>query len=301
MAENSLDISVVLPFYNAAATLSQAIESVLEQRGVPFELVLIDDGSSDGSPEIAARYASDPRVRLISHPNKGLSASLNIGVEQARADLIARMDADDVSLPGRLEHQVQYLRENPDVVLLGGQMVRLVGDERTTKSSFPVDHERIVSALLQGQHAISHPTVAFRKDAVLEVGGYWNEGLAEDWDLYLKLAEHGRLANLRDTVLDYRYHGSGINADSMRTVRTNIALAVENHRRRQAGLEEYTGAQFRAALTPGRRFRIAAESRSLSLYRASLAGHGVQSRALLACAAAAWPPFAWRRITQREG
>ncbi|MBJ7338664.1 glycosyltransferase [Mycolicibacterium sp.] len=295
------DVSVVLPAYNAAATLPAAAGSVLADDSVSLELIIVDDGSTDGTPAVVAELAHDPRVRVISRANKGLAASLNEGIAASSAPFIARMDADDVSAPGRFRAQVDHLLARPEVVLVGGQIRRVIDGAAESASHFPLDHEAIVAALLRGQHAMCHPSIMMRRSALDAVGGYWNHGVAEDWDLFLRLSDVGALANVDRHVLDYTFHSGGINATSMRQLRTNIGLAVRNHHRRARGLPELDPAGYADHLDVPDRLKIRAESLSLGLYRRSmLAGQSNRTAktVLLAGAALSWPPFALRRIRE---
>jgi glycosyltransferase involved in cell wall biosynthesis len=292
-------VGVVLPAYNAATTVTAAARSVLDGDSTALELIIVDDGSTDGTRDVVEQLADDSRVRIISRPNKGLAASLNEGIAASSAPFIARMDADDVSTPGRFRTQVRYLRAHPDVVLVGGQIRRVIDGLPESASHFPLEHDAIVGALLRGQHAMCHPSIMIRRSALDAVGGYWNHGVAEDWDLFLRLSEAGKLANVDSHVLDYTFHAGGINASSMRKVRTNIGLAVRNHHRRSQGLAEFDPAGYAEHLDVSDKFKIRAETTSLGLYRRSMLA-GRSNRAaktvLLAGAALSWPPFALRRI-----
>ena len=238
-------VTVLLPAYNPGELLSSSVASILNQHLEDLELLLIDDGSTDGSIEpVANQWSSDSRLRVLRQPNAGLAAALNRGIDEARADLVARMDCDDLSHPERLAVQVPYLKANPECVLLGSQINRVVNGQRTSCSSFPMDHGRIMTGLLKGQHVVCHPSVVMRRAAVISAGKYWNHGVSEDWDLYLKLSRLGQLANLSDVLLDYRFHASGINAVSMSDVRFNIHLAIENHRRSEEKRKTLEPAEF---------------------------------------------------------
>ncbi|KAA0101928.1 glycosyltransferase family 2 protein [Mycolicibacterium sp. P1-18] len=294
-------VSVVLPAFDAETTIAAAVRSVLADDSVPLELIVVDDGSTDGTLAALGAFADDARVTVVSRPNRGLSASLNEAIAASSAPYVARMDADDVSVPGRLRTQLEYLEGHPDVVLVGGQIRRVVGGVAESASTFPLDHDGIVGALLRGQHAMCHPSVMMRRSALDAVGGYWDHGVAEDWDLFLRLSETGRLANVTDHVLDYAFHGGGINASSMRRVRTNIGLAVSNHHRRAKGLPQFDPSGYADQLDVSEKFKIRAESVSLGLYRRSMLteqSHRAAKTVLLAGAALSWPPFAVRRILQ---
>jgi glycosyltransferase involved in cell wall biosynthesis len=202
-------VSVLLPVYNAQRYLAEAVESVLAQTFADLELIVVDDGSTDRSGRILRRFeARDPRVRLVSRANRGLVASLNEMIGLARGEFLARMDADDVALPRRLEVQVAYLRDHPDVVAVGGAVHLIDEAGRLLGESNPeMDHDEIQEAALMGRCALKHPSVTMRREAVLAIGGYLEEmEQGEDLDLWLRLGEIGRMASLPDVVLKYRQH-----------------------------------------------------------------------------------------------
>ena len=206
-------ISVLMAVYNENNFLSQAIESIKNQTFGDFEFIIVDDGSYDGSSERLKRYATlDSRIRLIAQERQGLTRSLNTGIRLSRGQLIARMDADDVADPIRLQAQVNYLSDHPDVVCLGAQALKIDEDGDPIESwHVPLDHDEILRQLLNGHGGqIIHPLFLIRRDALVKVGGY-NESylLAQDYDLLLRLAEIGSLANLPDVLLGYRIHSAG--------------------------------------------------------------------------------------------
>lgn len=206
--------SVLLPVYNADRHVEAAVESVLRQSFTDFELLLLNDGSTDDSAARLARFAArDGRCRLHSWPNRGLIATLNEGIRLAAADIVIRMDADDICYPRRFERQVAYLRAHPECVALGSR-VMLIDAEGETIAEMKTDcsHQAIDAAHLAGKGgAIPHPASAMRRQALLEVGGYRPEYRhAEDIDLFLRLAEVGQLANLPEVLLAYRQHADSI-------------------------------------------------------------------------------------------
>lgn len=204
-------ISVLMPVYNAERYVAEAVESVLGQTFTDFEFLIVDDGSTDGSPAILRKYAArDPRIRLISRPNTGLVVALNEMLGLARGEFAARMDADDISLSDRLERQVAYLRGHPDCVAVGTRVELIDADgDRLCEFHGPTAHEAIDAAHLTGGGgaAITHPSLLARRAAVAAAGGYDPAFYpAEDVDLFLRLAERGRLANLPEVLLRYRRH-----------------------------------------------------------------------------------------------
>lgn len=205
-------VSIVVACYNAQPYLADAMQSMIDQTFTDWELIVVNDGSTDGSGEYLHRLAeSDDRVRVIDQPNRGQHAAANLGISKAKSPLIARMDADDVSSPDRLRRQVDYLRTHPDVGLLGGQIRRL-GEKRSgMASNFPLRHDAIVEMLLQNHHAICNPSIMFRKALFDSIDGYWQHDIAEDWDMFLRMADVSRLANLAEVIVSYRFHETSIN------------------------------------------------------------------------------------------
>lgn len=207
-------VSVLMSVYNAAHYLREAVESILRQTFTNLEVIIIDDGSTDASGAILDACARrDPRIHLIRRPNKGLTRSLNEGLALARGTFVARMDADDVALPERIERQVGYLQNHPECVAVGSRMLMLDPDgEPVGPFETPVEHEAIDQYnLTWGGGGIPHPTAMIRRDALDRIGGYREEfPVAQDGDLFLRLAEVGRLANLPEILLQYRLHLSSI-------------------------------------------------------------------------------------------
>ena len=203
-------VSVLLPVYNAARFLAVAIESILAQSHRDFELIVIDDGSKDRSVAILHGYAArDPRINLLSRPNTGIVRALNDGLTVARGELIARMDADDISLPHRFQTQVAYLEAHPDCVMLGSRVIVIdPGGRELTIMGDALTHEEIDGSLMIGRgQMVYHPSVIMRRGALLDVGGYRTDyPHAEDLDLFLRLAESGRIVNLPEPLLKYREH-----------------------------------------------------------------------------------------------
>jgi glycosyltransferase involved in cell wall biosynthesis len=206
-------VSVVLPVWNGAPFLASAIESMLDQSFTSMELIVVDDGSDDGSAEIAGRYAErDSRVKVILQEHIGLSQALNAGIAVATGNYVARMDADDVSHPDRLARQVAFLEANPGHVAVGCAIEAMDESGRDIGTVYFAEaHEHIVSALLRGTSPIAHPTVVMRRAALLAAGGY-DASLypSDDFALWIALSEHGRLANLRVPLHKYRRHDHAV-------------------------------------------------------------------------------------------
>jgi len=201
-------VSVVMPIYNTEIYLVDSIGSILAQTCVDWELICVDDGSSDGSLEVLRRYErADRRVRVVTRANTGCARARNDGIALARGRYIAMMDSDDVALPERLRRQLDYMERHPECVCLGAG-VRIVGPDLLPIEDEPkaLDHETIDRITLSGNGAaIRQPVAMCRAEAVRQIGGYRNENVVHmETDLYLRLAEIGRLANLPDILLLYR-------------------------------------------------------------------------------------------------
>jgi len=211
----NIKISVVMPVYNAKKYIQSAIESILNQTFTDFEFIIINDGSTDGTLGILEAYAQqDLRIRLISRENKGLVETLNEGLGLANAPLIARMDADDIALPIRLQEQFDFLTLNPDTVCVGSffEVINEQNEGLTVLES-PVTNDDIQANLIKGHTVLCHPTVMMRTAAVLEVGSYKDQFyLVEDLDLWLRLGEIGMLANIPKPLLKYRVLESSVSS-----------------------------------------------------------------------------------------
>lgn len=212
---DAVRLSVVMPVYNAARYLSASLDSVLAQSFSDFELLAHDDGSQDDSWAILTDYASrDLRVRISQGPNQGLPRTLNHMIARASGDLIARFDADDLCLPDRFEKQLARFEGDPALVVSGGAAQIIDADDRPIRITYPPRrHEEIDCNNLNGQVSLLHPAIMMRRDAVLAAGGYHPDFHgAEDHDLWLRMAEIGRLENLPDVLIRYRIHDDSISS-----------------------------------------------------------------------------------------
>ena len=206
--------SVLLPYKDARDTLEEAMESVLAERGASFELIAIDDGSTDESAVIARAIAArDDRVVMTSTPGLGIAGALAHGVSIAKGDLVARMDADDVSIPGRLAASVALLDRDPSLGVVGTQVEAFadgeVGEGTRRYVAWmnglvsPEDHDRDRFV----ESPLCHPSVTMRREALDRAGGYRDVPWAEDYDLWLRIHASGfRLAKVPAVWLRWRQH-----------------------------------------------------------------------------------------------
>ena len=208
-------VSVCMPVYNAGQYVRAAAESILTQTFADFEFIIIDDGSTDDSHDILEELARrDPRIRLISRPNTGYTVALNEALRLARGTYVARMDADDISMPERFARQVEYMRGHADCVLVGSRIMTI--DPYGIPLYEPdhrQEHAEIDQQLLNGVGwAIVHPVAMMVREQVMALDGYRPEmEPSEDLDLFLRLAERGTVANLPVVLLQYRQHIKSVN------------------------------------------------------------------------------------------
>jgi glycosyltransferase involved in cell wall biosynthesis len=213
-------VSVVMPVYNAGKYLHQSIDSVLAQTLHDFELICIDDGSTDGSPEVLQAYASrDARILVLQNErNLGVAVSRNTGMTVARGEYIAIQDADDVSLPQRLERQVAYLQATPAISVLGTAML-VVDEHEVALRHWPAfETDVVLRCLLLVMNPLAHPSVVLRRRVIQEIGGYQKSmAAAEDYEILVRAAAVCKFANLPEVLVRYRQH-------SMQATYQNIAL-----------------------------------------------------------------------------
>jgi len=220
-------VSVLMPVYNGERYVREALESILAQTFTDYEFIIVDDGSTDGTPFILAEYArQDPRIVLLTNgANRGLVATLNRGLEAARGQYIARMDADDVSLPERLARQVAYLDQHPEVGVLGTNVAYIDSEGRFLNGGRPKDPQPLSPTLLQWlllwRCAIYHPTVMLRRSILAETGLAYDPAFrhAEDRDLWTRLAPYTLIASLPEVLVYYRVLPTSRSRASLKALR----------------------------------------------------------------------------------
>jgi glycosyltransferase involved in cell wall biosynthesis len=244
-------IDVLIPIYNAERTVESAVRSILDQTTKNIRVILIDDGSTDGTSKICTKLAAeDPRLEVIRTHNNGIVSALNLGLSRCTAPLIARHDADDLALPDRFEKQMRYLNDHPDCVAVGGNVRHI--DENGCVTSFTKwrgDAGGNPSAIPAHEPYLMHPFLMVRRSQLLAVGGYRHVLHSEDTDLYWRLLPHGRLHCLADILGDYRIHSNSITSGSLNNVRAGAVssqLGAISARRRMQGSKDLVFSDRRA-------------------------------------------------------
>jgi glycosyltransferase involved in cell wall biosynthesis len=236
-----MSVTVLMPVYNAGIFLHQAIASILQQSDRNFELLIINDASTDGSGDIIQEYAKgDDRITFVSHTqNMGLAATLNEGLALARYDLVARMDQDDEALPTRLAIQLEYMQAHPEV-WVAGSFVYHMAAERTGDRlvDLPITYEQI-RATLPRENCIYHPSVIMRRPQILDLGGYRSQFKnAEDYDLWLRVSKNHPIVNITQPLLRYRFSVGGMTLSRKWEQLFYVCLAQVAHQHESATLEE---------------------------------------------------------------
>ena len=211
---NPTAITVLMPAYNAEKYIAEAIRSVLEQTFPDFELLIINDGSTDNTLTVIRKF-NDPRIRLIECEHRGVAPTLNHGLYEARGFYIARFDADDICYPERLRTQYDFMQANPDYILIGSEEDYIdVNSEYIFTSKYPAYSDAGIRRLDYSVCPFSHVSVMYKKDEVIKEGGYDDHAHTfEDHLLWLKLIKKGKVCNLRQPLVKYRFSPGSVTID----------------------------------------------------------------------------------------
>jgi glycosyltransferase involved in cell wall biosynthesis len=224
-------VSVLMTSYNAMPFLTEAIDSILKQDFPDFEFIIVNDGSTDATTSYLDNI-TDSRVNVFHCPNRGTSAASNFGLAHCRGVFVARMDADDFSLPHRLSTQVKFLEQHLEVGLVGSH-IRVMGSKKIgLKVDLPTEHDEIYSSLLKIDHSLNHGVCMFRRSLINKIGGYWSHRSYDDWDMFIRMGEISRLANIDDVLNYYRLLTTSLVGNGLWEGRRYYAYAAELARRR---------------------------------------------------------------------
>jgi glycosyltransferase involved in cell wall biosynthesis len=199
-------ISIVMAVYNAEKYLRESMQSILDQEYQDYEFIIINDGSTDKSEAIIKSF-SDPRIKYYTQDNCGLASSLNRGIGLSSGRYIARMDADDISMPERLKKQAGFLDENEDVVLVGTWAARINESGSLLDTLKPYTTHKQIRRHILNDNEFIHPSVCFRRESFDALGGYDTQyRYAQDYDLFLRMSENGFVANIPEVLVKYRFY-----------------------------------------------------------------------------------------------
>lgn len=238
-------VSVLLPVHNGMPWLPDALDSLAAQTLPGVEVIVIDDGSTDGTNALLQHHRLNPRV-VLNTRRQGLTRSLNRGLARVSAPLVARLDADDTSRPDRLARQVAFLAAHPEVGLLGTGAIEMAGQRVVRLVTPPVDDASLRAELIR-RNPFVHSSVMFRRDLVRQVGGYDERiAVAQDYDLWMRMAPVTKLACLPDPLVTRRLLPTGITATKERARRWTEARV----RMRAVAQGQYPAREIVHALRP---------------------------------------------------
>jgi len=211
-------VSVVMPVKDSGRFVGEAVESVLGQEFADFELVVVDDGSTDDSMEVVRGY-EDARIRVVEGPCRGVAAAINQGLESARGELVARMDADDVAESDRLAVQADFLAREESIDAVGSDVLELDEEGKVIARFAALDHPDLARVSLLVENPLLHSSVTVRRQRLVELGGY-AETASEDYELWCRLARAGgRLTNVPATLVRWRWHERAVTKENASGVR----------------------------------------------------------------------------------
>lgn len=217
------NITVFMAAYNAAPYIAASIESALSQTYPHFELLIVDDGSTDNTIEIVRSF-TDPRIRLIENgENRGLPYTRNVALKEAKGEFLAVLDSDDIAFPSRLEMQIQHFLNRPLLAVLGGYAHIIDGKgQRTGQDIIPQNGSDKLRTILLFVNTFVHSTVMIRMSAFRDVGGYPNHPVAQDYGLFARIALKHEVDNIPEYLGEYRMHDTNISIRKKNMVETQL-------------------------------------------------------------------------------
>jgi glycosyltransferase involved in cell wall biosynthesis len=219
-------ITVLMSVYNGEKFVGMAVESILNQSYQDFEFIIIDDGSTDSTPRILVDYKNkDNRIKILTHKNKGLTRSLNIGASLSKGEFIARQDADDMSMPDRLEKQIAFLKTHTDFAVIGACAVCTDGQGKVVTTSENNKYGTVIKVDVSKQNPIPHSSAMFRKDVFNLCNGYDESfRVAQDFDLWNRMAKWGDIALMPTILLKRRMINQGV---SQKKIKEQMVAAAK--------------------------------------------------------------------------
>ncbi|MBL4807066.1 MAG: glycosyltransferase family 2 protein [Rhodobacteraceae bacterium] len=232
------EISVIMGVRNGEKYLAEAVESILSQTFGNFEYIIVNDGSTDNTLTMLQGFAKqDPRIKVIDRQASGLPTSLNIAIDRATAPFIARMDADDMSMPQRFSRQIAFLRQNEDIAVVGSSAIIIDSTGKRQKTKTMPITPQAVREKLPHRNCLVHPATMIRRDVLQNVGGYnVNYVVSQDYDLWLRILTVSDLANLEEPLLKLRTHSDQVTKTKSTKITMNRVAAVSDYFLRKYGI-----------------------------------------------------------------
>ena len=222
-----------MPAFNRENLIAKSIESALAQTFSDFELIIIDDGSTDKTLEIAQKYIEDPRVNIVKNEkNMGIANTRNRAIKMAQGKYIAMLDSDDIWLDDKkIEKQLNFLETNPNYALLGGNIVHIdTSGNKIKTAEFPLTDSKIRQTILR-RNPFAQSTILCRKEAMVQAGLYSTRfSICDDYDLWLRIGRNWKFANTGEAMTGYRIHGGNITHTKRLTAAREVLEIVRMHK-----------------------------------------------------------------------
>ncbi len=210
---SDIKISILMPAYNSEKFISRSIESIINQSYKNYEIVIVDDGSSDATKEIINMHKqNNNKIKLICKSNSGLIETLNFGLKKCKGEWIARLDSDDLSRFDRLEKQLLVAESKRNIGLIGSDAIFIDSfDNNLYSYSYPSTHKELTNNLLSCKNFFPHSSAFFNRELVDSLGGYRiRAGICEDWDLWIRIAQKNQIMNINFPLIKYRQHDNQV-------------------------------------------------------------------------------------------
>jgi glycosyltransferase involved in cell wall biosynthesis len=290
-----------MPVRNGMPFLAEAVDSVRSQTWLNWELIVVDDHSTDSAATYVGEIG-DPRIRVLNNAGDGFDAALATGIQAARGEFVARLDADDIAMPERLQVQAGFLAANPEFVGVGTQVEFIAEAATVSAFAYPQSPSRVLANLRSGRVTLCDSAMMFRRYAARQVRSK-TPGPGADFDFYLRLAAFGRLGNLPHRMVRVRVSKSSMSFSRAERQICGIAFALACDRARRSGTPEPDFADFQRAWdnrSLWRRLPAKLRTRHQQFFRNAIlhrgAGNTLQALACLSASAALWPPAAWYQL-----
>ena len=223
----SNSVSILLPVFNCEPYIEKAINSLINSTFKNFEIVFINDGSTDNTLQLVKKI-NDKRIKIYNKGNSGLIETLNFGLQKCKYHIVMRMDGDDIIDKYKIEKQLSYLLKSESILV--GTQGKLINSDGIKKRdiNLPINHDEIVKSLLKFSPGLIHPSVMFYKDALIKIGGYnQNFKHAEDYEMYLRLIKVGKLSNLNEKLIYLRKHDTNVSSINSKEQIKNSIISRE--------------------------------------------------------------------------
>lgn len=237
-------VDILMPVYNSERYITQSINSVLAQSFSDWRLIIVDDLSTDSTQQIVLSYAAtDPRIVVLTGEHRGIAAAINLALEEVTAEFVARLDGDDIATKNRLAVQYEFLQSHRDVVVVGSNAILIDEQGKPLKRRTSPSGWKKIHNILKTRNCICHPATMIRTSALRQIGGYRDKfRTSQDYDLWLRISELGKIENISQDLLLYRRHSSQVSnsKNAHRQTLYSVGAAIDFFLRKYGFVETET-------------------------------------------------------------